>query len=181
MSNEHPFGVCAACGQALQAAYHAFALQQHRVTSAELDGPQGPTGTLEFGAPLLEARFCSKACCQGHLPPLLELYGLPPTALHTLVGVGPLHPCAHCAQPVLLTRPHGAWVWGERRFLGTTSRSRWEHRWLDVMAVICDACGGVDQARTRRGCSRSDREPRLHATRTRPADHAHRDGSRILA
>ena len=172
-----PYGCCAGCGQSLGANHFAFAMQGHEVVGATLDAPGGPTGLLEFGPPLLEARFCSRACCEKQLPELLDSYGLPPAALHTLVGVGPLHPCAHCSQPVFLGNPHGAWVWGERRFKGATLRSGWEYLWLDVMAVVCNSCGGAEQACARRRGRSVAQAPRLRVVRSRRAS---RDKSRTL-
>ncbi len=136
------YGQCGQCGIAVGARYWSFDRYIEQLSYAAVGDKVDSTVTVLQADGLLS--YCSEGCATTGIQEFVTDRGL----THLYPGDGPIELCAHCGKPVVMTKPHVAYV----LLVGTETTKPWEISapWTteyvpetgESIAVLCSECEG---------------------------------------
>jgi len=134
------YGQCGHCGSDVHPRYWSFDRYVEQISyEAAGDKVDSTVAVLECDG---VSSFCSEGCSTTGVQEFIVDRGL--TNLYP--GDGPIELCSHCGKPVVMTKPHVAYV----LLVGTETRKAWEISapWTTqyqpetswTVAVVCPEC-----------------------------------------
>lgn len=139
---------CAHCGVVLACERHGFALSmQEMALHPDPDDADGlALQTLHFHRVDVLGGFCSSACCKAALPEQLSHTDYPLSVKNHRIRHVVIHPCARCGTPVDLTQVTLGCQKNRHRLVTWDGQPAIELVWVDMLAVMCGDCSGLNEA-----------------------------------